>query len=64
MGLSLDVPRDELHMRKLEYKGGGQESGSFPKLGDPNIDPKPQNIIVRIIGTPKMVPLILGNPQV
>ena len=33
--------------------------GSFPKYGDPNIDPK---ILVLSIGAPKMVPLILGNP--
>ena len=25
---------------------------------------RPQNTIVLIIGTPKMVPLILGNPQI
>ena len=33
--------------------------GSFPKSEDPNIDPK--HIIVLIMGTPKKVPLILGN---
>ena len=31
--------------------------GSFPKQGDPNIDPK-----ILITGTSKKVPLILGNP--
>ena len=35
--------------------------GSFIKLGDPNIDPK---ILVPILGTPKKVPLILGNLQI
>ena len=30
--------------------------------GYPNIDP--QNTIILIIGTPKKVPLILGNPQI
>ena len=25
---------------------------------------RPQNIIVPIMGTPKMVPLILGNPHI
>ena len=29
--------------------------------GEPNIDP--QNTIVLTIGTPKMVPIILGNPN-
>ena len=35
--------------------------GSFHKIGGPQY--RPQYIIVLIIGTPKMVPLILGNPQ-
>ena len=35
--------------------------GSFPKSGDPNIDPK--NTIILIMGTPNKVPLILGNPH-
>ena len=32
------------------------------ETGDPNIDPK--NTIVLIIGIPKTVPLILGNPHI
>ena len=35
--------------------------GSFPKEGDPNVDPK--NIVILIMGIPKKVPLILGNPK-
>ena len=35
-------------------------SGSFPKWGYPNVDP---HTIIRIIGTPRRVPLILGNPH-
>ena len=34
--------------------------GSFPKWGDPNIDPV---TIILIIGTPKQVSLMLGNPH-
>ena len=33
----------------------------FPKIRGPQY--RPQNIIVLIIGTPKRVPLILGNPH-
>ena len=36
--------------------------GSFPKEGDPNKDP--EITIILTMGTPKKVPLILGNPQV
>ena len=34
--------------------------GSFPKQGDPNINP--QNPIILIMGTPRRGILILGNP--
>ena len=38
--------------------------GSFPKQGDPNVGLKLlQNIITFIAGISKMVPRILGNPQ-
>ena len=40
----------------------GRLCGSFPKIGEPQY--RPQNTIVLIIGTPKRVPLILGNPLV
>ena len=36
--------------------------GSLAKKGDPNIDHKIITIIL-LIGTPKEVPLILGNPK-
>ena len=35
--------------------------GNFPNLGGPQY--RPQNTIILIVGTPKMVPLILGNPH-
>ena len=34
---------------------------SFPKIGEPQ--DRPQNAIVLIMGTPKKVPIILGNPH-
>ena len=34
----------------------------FPKIRGPQY--RPQNTIVLIMGTPKRVPLILGNPHV
>ena len=33
-----------------------------PKQGEPQC--RPQNTTVLIMGTPKMVPLIMGNPQI
>ena len=33
----------------------------IPKMGDPNMDPNYTRIL--ITGTPKMVPLMLGNPH-
>ena len=36
--------------------------GSFPRIGGPQY--RPQHTIVLIIGTPKIVPLILGNPHI
>ena len=44
------------------FARGAHASGSFPKYEDPNINP--QNTIIRIMGTSKMVPRILGSPQV
>ena len=36
--------------------------GTFPKSGDPNIDPKILESL--ILGPPKKVPLILGNSHI
>ena len=36
--------------------------GEFPKIGGPQY--RPPNTIVLIMGTLRMVPLILGNPHI
>ena len=48
---------------RLNQKGTAwrQEFGSFPKEVDPNIHPKILWPLALISGTPKKVPLILGN---
>ena len=43
-----------LHRRQCPNPELGKTFGSFPELGNPNIDPN--------IGTPKKVPPMLGNP--
>ena len=38
-----------------------EEFWGFPKIGGPQC--RPQYTIILIIGTPKIVPIILGNPH-
>ena len=43
-------------------QGAGVAILEFPKIGGPQY--RPQNTIVLNMGTPKKVPLILGNPHI
>ena len=49
-----------LHVRPAQEKYGtmtSQKSGSFPKEGDPSVDPNLLSLSILIMGTPKQVPL-------
>ena len=54
----------EYFFHQAEIMGTGMAVGiwQFPKIGGPQY--RPQNTIILIIGTPKKVPLILGNPYI
>ena len=53
---TLEPSFDSKHLQRLDV------IWSFPKIGGPPY--RPQYIMVLIIGTPKMVPLILGNSHI
>ena len=45
------------------YWDNGKGNGNYYMVVSQNPQYRPQNTIILIIGTPKMVPLILGNPN-